>query len=449
MSLPLFKHQRESINFARSKPRVFDASDPGTGKTRVAIETFSERRLRGAACALILCPKSLIRSAWAADFKKFAPYLKVSCAYAKNRAEAFWEDADVYITNHDAAKWLVKQLPEFFDRFGTLIVDEVGAFKHHTSQRSKALNKIKRHFEYRHVMNGTVAPNTITDVWHQMFILDDGERLGPSFFKFRQTVCVPRQVGPQANMVKWEDRPGAADAVAKLMEDVTIRHKFEDCIDIPPNHEYSIDYVLTPKQLKNYQQMEKAQLAVINNEAVTAVNAAVVATKLLQISSGAVYDEEGNYHIVDYERYNAVIDVAEQRKHVIVFFLWQHQKELLIEEAKKRGISYCLIDGTVPDGKRHENVEYFQRGMYRICFAHPQSAAHGLTLTRGTATIWASPTYNLEHYQQGFRRIYRASQRSKTETITFVAADTIEEKVYEALTTKKLRMDDLLEQMTT
>jgi hypothetical protein len=168
----------------------------------------------------------------------------------KNRAEAFWEDADVYITNHDAAKWLVKQLPEFFDRFGTLIVDEVGAFKHHTSQRSKALNKIKRHFEYRHVMNGTVAPNTITDVWHQMFILDDGERLGPSFFKFRQTVCVPRQVGPQANMVKWEDRPGAADAVAKLMEDVTIRHKFEDCIDIPPNHEYSIDYVLTPKQLK-------------------------------------------------------------------------------------------------------------------------------------------------------------------------------------------------------
>lgn len=444
----LFKHQKESIDFCRTRERVFDASDPGTGKTRVAIEVFAERRVRGGCCALILCPKSLIRSAWAADFKKFAPYLKVSCAYARNREAAFWEQADVYITNHDAAKWLAKRTPGFYDRFDTLIVDEVGAFKHATSQRSKALNKIKQYFQYRHVMNGTPAPNTITDLWNQMFVLDDGARLGRSFFKFRTTVCVPRQVGPSANMLKWEDRPGANEAVSKLVEDITIRHKFEDCLDIPPNHEYSVSYTLTPKQLRNYLQMEKEQLALVQGQVVTAVNAAVVATKLLQISSGAVYDENGQYHVVDHERYNAVIDLAEQRAHVIIFFLWQHQKELLIEEAKKRGLSYCLIDGTVPDGKRHENVEYFERGMYRICFAHPQSAAHGLTLVKGTACIWASPTYNLEHYQQGFRRIYRAGQTQPTETITVVADDTIEERVWQALSTKKLRMDDLLVQMT-
>jgi SNF2 family DNA or RNA helicase len=449
MAFKLFQHQKESITFARNRKLVFDASDPGTGKTLVAIETFKERRLCGGGCLLILCPKSLIRSAWANDFKKFAPYLKVSCAYAKNRDEAFWADADVYITNHDAAKWLAKRPPEFFDKFDSLVIDEVGAFKHSTSQRSKAVNKIKHNFEYRHVMNGTIAPNTITDVWNQMFILDDGARLGPSFFKFRSTVCTPKQVGPSANMIRWEDRPGANEAVSKLMEDITVRHKFEDCLDIPPNHEYSMEYELTPVQLKNYLQMEKAQLAMVNGEMVTAVNAAVVATKLLQISSGAVYDEDGNYHIVDRERYSAVIDKAEERQHVVVFFLWQHQKEMLIEEAKKRKISYCLIDGSVPDGKRTENVEYFQRGMYRICFAHPQSAAHGLTLTKGTATIWASPTYNLEHYQQGFRRIYRAGQKQKTETITFVANGTIEDKVWEALSTKKVRMDDLLKQITT
>lgn len=181
---------------------------------------------------------------------------------------------------------------------------------------------------------------------------------------------------------------------------------------------------------------------------VSAVNAAVVATKLLQIASGAVYDEDGTYHIVDRERYSTVIDIAEQRPHVIVFFLWQHQKAMLIEEAEKRKLSYCVIDGSVADGKRHENVEYFERGMYRICFAHPQSAAHGLTLVKGTATIWASPTYNLEHYQQGFRRIYRAGQTQKTETITLVADGTIETKVWEALANKKVRMDDLLTQIT-
>lgn len=443
----LFAHQKESIDFCRTRERVFDASDPGTGKTRVAIEVFNERRIRGGGCALIICPKSLIRSAWAEDFKKFAPYIKVSCAYARNREEAFWDRADVYVTNHDATKWLAKQKPEFFDNFDTLIVDEVGAFKHGTSQRSKALNKIKKHFQYRHVMNGTPAPNTILDLWHQMFILDDGARLGSSFFKFRSTVCTPKQVGPQANMIKWEDRPGANEAVSKLVEDITIRHVFEDCIDIPPNHEYAVNYALTNKQLKNYQQMEKAQMTLIGNEPVTAVNAAVAATKLLQIASGAVYDEEGNYHLIDEERYSNVIDIAEQRKHVIIFFLWQHQKDRLIAEAEKRKLSYCLIDGTVPDGKRGENVEYFERGMYRICFAHPQSAAHGLTLVKGTACIWASPTYNLEHYQQGFRRIYRAGQTQPTETITLVANGTIEDRVWDALSSKKLRMDDLLTQI--
>ena len=373
----------------------------------------------------------------------------MSCAYARNREAAFWTEADVYVTNHDAVKWLAKQKPAFFDKFDTLVVDEVGAFKHHTSQRSKALNKIKKYFTYRHVMNGTPAPNTITDLWHQMFIVDDGERLGTSFFKFRSAACTPEQVGPQANMIKWHDRPGVNEAVSKLVEDVTIRHKFEDCIDIPPNHEYSIPYQLTPRQHAAYESMAATQLAMISDNVVSAVNAAVVATKLLQIASGAVYDEDGTYQLVDTERYNAVLDKAEERAHTVIFFLWQHQKDLLIAEAKKRKMTYCLIDGTVPDGTRHENVQNYQRGLYRICFAHPQSAAHGLTLTRGSATIWASPTYNLEHYEQGLRRIYRASQTEKTETITFIAEDTIEERVFDALTNKKLRMDDLLQQITT
>jgi SNF2 family DNA or RNA helicase len=448
MTFAPYKHQQESVNFARDRSRVFDASDPGTGKTRVAIDIFAERRVRGSGAALVLCPKSLIRSAWFADFRKFAPHISVSCAYARNRDEAFWQDADVYVTNHDATKWLAKQKASFFDRFDTLIVDEIGAFKHHTSQRSKALKKIAHNFMYRHGMNGTPNPNTITDLWNQIFVLDDGARLGTSFFKFRQTVCIPQQVGPSANMIKWIDRPGANEAVSKLIEDMTIRHKFENCVDIPPNYEYSVPYTLTPRQLSTYLHMEKAQLASIDGNTISAVNAAVVATKLLQIASGAVYDENGDYHIIDRERYSDIIDKAEERAHVLIFFLWQHQKDLLIEEAKKRGISYCLIDGTVPDGKRYENVEYFQDGMYRICFAHPQSAAHGLTLTRASAAIWASPTYNLEHYQQGFRRVYRATQTQKTETITFVASDTLEEKVWAALSTKKLRMDDLLQQIT-
>jgi SNF2 family DNA or RNA helicase len=288
--IPLFDHQVQSLEFLTAHDRVFDASDPGTGKTRVALESFAERRARGGGKALVLAPKSLLRAAWETDARRFAPTLRVAVAYAEHRDLAFRVTADLYVTNHDAATWLARQGPAFFASFDTLIVDEVGAYKHHTSQRSKALNKIKKYFKYRLVMNGVVTPNSITDIWNQMNVLDDGQRLGKSFFHFRSATCTPKQVGPSPNMIKWEDRPHAADAVAKLVEDVTIRHKFEDCLDIPPNFEYSLPYYLTTKQLTSYLEMERDALTVLNQkDVVSAVNAAAVATKLLQIASGAVY----------------------------------------------------------------------------------------------------------------------------------------------------------------
>lgn len=465
MNLELFAHQRESIEFIRTRSRVFDASDPGTGKTRVAIESFNERRLRGGGAALVLAPKSLLNAAWAADIRKFAPHLKVSVAYASNRDAAFREIADVYVTNHDAVKWLTKQKSSFFINFDTLIIDEIGAFKHGTSQRSKALNKIKAHFEYRLGMNGTPTPVSVVNLWNQVYIIDDGKRLGPSFFGFRSAVCTPKQVGPAASMIKWEDKMGAADAVAKLIEDITIRHKFEDCIDIPENHKYAMPYELTKNQRAVYEQMELTQLALLYGttpeqakrrmlgedvpqpKMVSAVNAAAVATKLLQIASGAVYEDQDTYHLLDTSRYELVLDLAEERPHTVIFFLWKHQKDFLVAEATKRGLTHCVIDGSVNINKRNESVDLFQKGMYRICFVHPQSGAHGLTLTRGTATIYASPTYNLEHYMQGLKRIYRAGQTEKTETITIVAPNTIEERVWEALQNKQVRMDDLLIQL--
>ena len=249
-------------------------------------------------------------------------------------------------------------------------------------------------------------------------------------------------------MVKWQDRPGAAEAVAKRIDDITIRHKFEECIDIPPNHAYSVPYFLTPAQLRAYDEMRLAQVALLNKlELITAVNAAAVTTKLLQIASGAVYDERGDYHLIDRERYELVMDLVEQRAYCVVFFLWRHQKELLIEEAEKRGITYGLIDGSVSEKKNAEAVSYFQKGFHKVVFAHPKSAAHSLTLTRGTSTIWASPTYDLEWYLQGLRRIYRAGQSQKTETITVVAQGTIEERVQAALDAKSVNMIELLDLM--
>lgn len=441
--LPLFPDQETSIKFELERDRVLDFSEPGTGKTRVRLEVFAKRRTKGVGCALVIAPKSLLRSAWEDDCRRYTPWLSTSVAYAVNRKEAFTKKADVYITNHDAATWLALQDKKFFSKFDYLIIDEGDAFKHHTSKRSKAINKIKKHFKFRVLMNGAPNTNTILDVWNQSNIVDDGARLGTSFYAFRSAVSIPQQVGPSPNMVKWTDREGSEDQVAALLKDITVRNKLSG---LPSNHEYPVSYYPAATQLSQYLKMERDAVVQLKTGKVTAINAASVVTKLLQIASGAVYDERGDYHVVDTARYDMIADMVEARKHTLVFFLWKHQRDMLIEEFKKRKLTYMVIDGDVTsDTKRNESIREYQSGMYRTGLLHPKSAAHGLTLTRGTATIWASPTYDQGWWVQGNHRIYRKGQTEKTETISVLAEGTIERKVYDRRAEKGINMQALLE----
>lgn len=450
--MKLMKHQLESVKHSKTTPIVFDASDAGTGKTAVRITVFADRRRRGGGCLLVLAPRSLLVSAWAEDFKKFAPDMKVSVAMAANREAAFAADADVYVTNHDAVKWLVKQKKAFFSRFSELAIDESTAYKHHTSQRSKAIATIIRrlandYFKYVSVMTATPTSNGITDIWHQVYLLDGGKRLGPSFYAFRNAVCEPEQVGYNAHAVKWHDKEGAEEAVYGLLKDIIIRHEFDNCVDIPANHTFTVSYDLTKKQRKTYDLMEESQMLLMKrNKKVTAINATAVATKLLQIASGAVYGNDGDAELVDTERYELIIDLVEARKHSLVLFLWEHQRDQLVKEAQARGISYCVMDGNTSDRDRARLVEEYQKGVYQVMFAHPKTAGHGLTLTTGNRTIWASPTYDLEMWVQASKRQRRIGQKKKTETIVVIAKGTIDERVYnDILMPKGKRMDNLLD----
>ena len=445
MKFKPMKHQLQSLKHNDKTSIVLDTSDPGTGKTFVRLLAFSKRRAKRGGAALVLAPRSLLRNVWAADCRKFTPHLTTSVANAINRADAFAADADIYITNIDAAKWLGQQKAAFFKKFDELIVDESEAFKHHTSQRSKALLKIAKHFKYKALMSGTPTTNSITDIWHQAMILDGGQRLGNSFYRFRDTVCQPTQVGRSAQMVKWTDKEGAEEAVYGLLADIVIRHKFEDCVDIPETHKYTLDYELPNKQLQSYLELEATSMLALKGGVLSAVNAAAVATKLLQVASGAVYSTSDKYHVVDTGRYEMILDLIEARKQCLCFFFWKHQRDLLVAEAEKRGIPYCVFDGDSKDQAREDMVKSFQAGLYRVMFAHPASAGHGLTLTAGDTTIWPSPTYNLSHYVQGGRRIPRLGQTKKTEEIMVIARGTMEEKVYNMLLDKNAHMTTLLE----
>lgn len=442
----LLKHQLESVKFLATQPLAFDMSDAGTGKTPVHITDFASRRRKGGGCALVLCPKSLIKSAWGNDFQKFAPDMTVSMAYAENREKAFDAKADVYVTNVDAVGWLGMQPASFWKKFDTLIIDESTAYKHATSKRSKSAAKIRKHFTYVRLLSGTPTSNGICDIWHQMFLVDRGVKLGQSFYAFRSACCVPEQVGNNANAIKWHDKPGIENTVGALIQSHVIRHKFEDCVDIPPNHQYAIEYELSPKHRRMYDQLEDDSALFVKSKAITAVNGAVLYGKLLQCASGASYSDDQEYALLDTGRYELVGDLVEARKHSVVFFNWRHQRDQLVRIAENQGWTYAVIDGeTTKKGEREAIVAAYQNGDYKVLFAHPQSAGHGLTLTRGTTTIFASPTPNLEHFLQAFKRIYRISQTEKTETIMVIAKNTIDEKVWAACQAKDLKQLELLE----
>lgn len=443
---PLMKHQKFSVLFLRDQNRVFDTSDPGTGKTAVHIRDFADRRRNGEGCALIFCPKSIMKCAWGDDFKTFEPTMKVAFAYSDNREEAFDEDADAYVTNIDAVRWVSQQKDKFFDRFTCLIIDESTSVKHQTSKRSAAMRKIKKHFEVRRLLTGTPTSNGICDIHHQMLLVDDGVKLGESFFAFRSATCAPVQKGPGRNMIEWVDKPNIEATVAALIQDHVIRHRFEDCVDIPPNHRYAVEFELGAHHRKIYDRLERDSLLTLNKSNVTALNGAVLYGKLLQCASGAIYTDDKEYESLDTDRNELIIDLVDARKHSIVFFNWKHQRDQLIQEIERNKWSYAVIDGDAnKKGEREDIVRAYQAGRYKVLLAQAQSAAHGLTLTKGTTTIFASPTPNLEHFLQAYKRIYRIGQTEKTETIMVIAKKTIDTVVWASCQRKDVKQSSLLD----
>lgn len=451
--LPMMTHQNQTIAMGLAEPYILDFSGCGTGKTGSHIITFSEMLSRGSGDEklLVLAPKSLLHSAWGDDIEKFAPWLKYSVATAANREAAFASDANVYITNIDYAKQLATMFKKksardrLVTRGSMFVIDESSSVKHATSARSKGAATISKWFDRRHLMTGTPNSRSITDVWHQAFIADGGKRLGNSFYQFRNQVSSPLQIGNNANAIQWTDLPGAEQVVMALLQDIVIRHKLEDCVDIPPNNSYVVKYQLTTKQRKIYETMKEDALVLLGKgKSISALNAAIVANKLLQISSGAVYDGERAVHVVEDARIELICDLIDARAHSIVVYQWHHQRDQLVVALEKNKWPYAVIDSSVSDTKRREAVRAMQAGELKVLIGHPASMGHGLTLTRATATIWASPTFNAEMVEQVLHRVYRKGQTERTENIFVVAENTYDERAYETSQNRLTLMHSLL-----
>lgn len=434
---PPYDHQVFTSNQILKNPRSVITSAPGTGKTRSVIDAYAQR---AGGRMLVLAPLSILESSWSQDLDEFQPNITYAVAYAKNREKAFLSDADVVLTNHDAVTTIIKN-KAWLNGFDTLCIDEFTAYKNHSAKRSKAAAKVAKFFDNRIIMSGTPNSNGICDMWHPLYICDDGERLGPRFYSFRASVCTSRFNG-FGNV--WEDKPDAEATVALAIKDINVQFALEQCIDMPPQTVSTKYVTLPPKVMRAYQLFEKSSVLHSDAGTVNAVHAGSRVKKLLQMCTGAVYDENGNVHGIHSERYDLVMELVAQRAHSLVAFNWKHERDHLIDLAEKQGVRYAVIDGDTPPTRRKDVVDRMQAGHLQVVFCHPQSAGHGLTMTRATTVIWASPTYNAEHYQQFNRRIYRAGQTKRTEVIQIAARGTWEEDVYVKLSGKVTRMSELL-----
>ena len=432
-----YSHQQKTTDFIVANPQCMITSDPGTGKTRAVLDAHV---ILGGK-TLVLAPLSILEAAWAEDIKKFQPNINYGVAYAKNREKIFKdENIEMVITNFEAVNFLFKN-KQYCKQFDTIVIDEFTAFKNRTAKRSKNLRNIIHNFTNRIAMSGTPNSNTILDIWHPALLVDDGERLGCRFYQFRSQVCTPVFNG-FAN--EWKDKPGAEDAVANRLSDITIRYGLDECMDLPDNITRTINTNLSKQIQKQYNLLAKDSVLYTKTGTVNAVHAGARVKKLLQLVTGAVYDEDKLVQFVHQERYDIVMTLVEQRAHSLVAFNWRHERDALVELAEKQGITYEVIDGETKGERRKDIVSRFQAGQIKMLLCHPQSASHGLTLTKANTVIWCSPTYNAEHFKQFNQRIYRAGQTQKTETILIQARNTWEPEVYKKLNTKLGRMENLL-----
>ena len=440
-SICAYAHQSETTKFITDNPCCLVTSDPGTGKTRSVLDAH----IQWGGKTLVLAPLSILEAAWVDDIKKFQPDINYGVAYAKNRQKVFEDDSlDMVITNFEAVNFLVKN-QQLLTNFTNLVIDEFTAFKNKDAKRSKNIKTLSTLFRRRVGMSGTPNTNSILDLWHPVSLIDEGVRLGSRYYSYRNQVCTP-QFNGFANV--WIDKPGIEETVADLLKDITIRYALEDCIDLPDNIVRTVYTNLSPQVARMYETLAEDSVLYTKQGTINAVNAGARVKKLLQLISGGVYDENGLTQYFHQDRYELVMDLIDVRNHSLVAYNWKHERDALVQLAEKRGYTYEVIDGSVPAHKRSDIVQRFQAGQIKVLFAHPQSAGHGLTLTKATTAIWCSPTYNAEHFQQFNRRIHRSGQTQKTETILIAARDTWEEQVYEKLNGKLNRMESLLTILT-
>ena len=433
--MKLHAYQEYCANFILENRVSLLLLEMGLGKTLTTLkaledlkEVFGEARK-----VLVIAPLNVAKYTWDKEVEKWGFNFKVSkiLGTKKQREEALRKEADLYVINRENVVWLVN---ENYWPFDTLVIDELSSFKSQKSKRFKALRKVRGKVDRFIGLTGTPSPNGLMDLWAQVYLADQGERLGKTITSYRRRYFYPA-VKSGYIVYRWALQDGAEDDIYEQIDDIAVSMKAKDYLDLPSRVDNIVDVHLNDKEKKLYNQLEKDYIVEYQESDIVALNPAALSNKLVQLANGAVYDDEKKAHHVHDEKIKVLEGIVEeaQGEPILVYYKFQSDKARLLEHFKQ-----AQVFG--------DNLDEWNRGEVPMLVAHPASIGHGLNLQEGGHIIvWFGLDWSLELYQQANARLDRQGQTKPVVVHHLVTKGTIDEDIIASLEGKREGQDALME----
>ncbi len=425
------EYQEYATNFILSHPIAAILLEMGLGKSVITLTAIFDLTLDSFLIrkVLVIAPLRVARDTWPAEIEKWDHLngltYSVAIGSEAQRKAALLQRAQVYLINRENVDWLINDSGIPFD-YDMVVIDELSSFKSHTSKRFRALRKVRPNVKRIVGLTGTPSSNGLMDLWAEIGILDMGQRLGRYISHFRNTYFVPDKRNQQI-IFTYKPKPGAEEAIYRLISDITISMKNTDYLKLPDLVINEIPIFLSEDERKHYEIMKSEMVLSLKGKEIDAVNAAALSNKLLQMANGAVYDGNGGVVRIHDRKLDALEDVIEAAngKPVLIAYWYKHDLERIMER-----FPASRLDNA-------ESIKRWNDGEIPVAVIHPASSGHGLNLqTGGSCLVWFGLTWSLELYQQTNARLWRQGQKDTVIIHHIVAKDTIDEQVMKALKRK-------------
>lgn len=433
-------YQKFATDFIINNPISAVLLEMGLGKSVISLSAINELMLDyfDVSRTLVIAPLRVANSTWPDEIKKW-DHLKhlnysVVIGSEKERLAALRKPAHIYLINRENVDWLITKsgIPWKFDM---VVIDELSSFKSYQAKRFRSLLKVRPKIKRIVGLTGTPSSNGLMDLWAEFRLLDMGERLGRYITYYRQNFFIPDKRNQQM-IFSYKPKDGAEKKIYSLISDITISMKSKDFLKMPECVMNEVIVTLSDKEQKLYDSLKQDMVLSLEENEIDAINAAALSNKLLQMSNGAVYnDDKESLHIHD-RKLDALEDLIEgaNGKPVLVAYWFKHDLEKIKDRFDVREI------------KSAKDISDWNEGKIPVALIHPASAGHGLNLQAGGSTlIWFGLTWSLELYQQTNARLYRQGQDSTVVIHHILTKGTIDEDVMKALKAKEKIQDALID----